>query len=51
MLADEPSHVLRLVARGVIDEEYDALRAMPLRMLKDRSEADRFISLVQEAIQ
>ena len=34
MLADEPSHMLCLVAWGVIDEDYDALRVMPLRMLK-----------------
>jgi len=40
MLADEPSHVLRLVARGVIDEEYDALHAIPLRMLKDVREME-----------
>jgi hypothetical protein len=40
MLADGPSHILCLVARGVIDEEYDALRTMPLRALKDVREME-----------
>jgi hypothetical protein len=40
MLADEPSHMLRPVALGVIDEVYDALRTMPLRMLKDVREME-----------
>ena len=35
MPADEPSHVLRLVARGMVDEEYELLHALPLGVLED----------------
>jgi hypothetical protein len=40
MLADEPSHILCLVALGVIDEEYDVLGAISLRMVKDVREME-----------